>query len=213
MGKRSMEISHPSNPAVIPIQALPRATIVIQECNEMSSRSNEQCRIFCQNCHGDLLAVGGVYSARTPWIDEPKCQSCHAGDALDHAGTGYNCISLMILLTCSHAQSGNEQAICRGRWKTLPRQPRPWGMACEACHGSMAMRNGRWPIPTLTTMWRPINSRGMRPDHRMQHLPCRRARTYGQRPHGLHNVNSQDWNLNHKFSMNWTWPVARLAMG
>ncbi len=31
--------------------------------------------IFCKACHGDMVAVGNV--ARTPWIDEPMCKSCH----------------------------------------------------------------------------------------------------------------------------------------
>ncbi len=54
----------------------------------------------CENCHGDMLAVGNVYSApmfdfnltgggayagssinfRRPWMDEPNCGSCHIGD-------------------------------------------------------------------------------------------------------------------------------------
>ncbi len=31
--------------------------------------------IVCTNCHGDMVAVGS--SNRTPWVDEPKCSSCH----------------------------------------------------------------------------------------------------------------------------------------
>ncbi len=31
--------------------------------------------VTCQQCHGDEAAVGNP--ARTPWVDEPKCGSCH----------------------------------------------------------------------------------------------------------------------------------------
>jgi hypothetical protein len=54
----------------------------------------------CDNCHGDMLAVGNVYGSdrydanltgggvytgeavnfRRPWLDEPDCGSCHVGD-------------------------------------------------------------------------------------------------------------------------------------
>ena len=32
--------------------------------------------IYCTQCHGDMTAVANP--ARTPWIDEPTCGSCHA---------------------------------------------------------------------------------------------------------------------------------------
>lgn len=31
--------------------------------------------IYCTNCHGGMAAVGST--TRTPWVDEPKCGSCH----------------------------------------------------------------------------------------------------------------------------------------
>ena len=54
--------------------------------------------MFCLDCHGDMLAVGGTHplahggsldgtndgNPRRPWVDLPRCQSCHTGDALDH---------------------------------------------------------------------------------------------------------------------------------
>lgn len=52
----------------------------------------------CRDCHGDMLSVGGAYPLavggsmdgandgghRRPWLDMPRCQSCHTGDALSH---------------------------------------------------------------------------------------------------------------------------------
>ena len=52
--------------------------------------------VNCQNCHGDMKAVGGMatllqggsidgtndFKPRRPWADLPRCQSCHTGDAV-----------------------------------------------------------------------------------------------------------------------------------
>ena len=49
--------------------------------------------VVCQDCHGDMKQVGNDFTAgfpsgtgadlakRVPWAMEPKCQSCHVGDA------------------------------------------------------------------------------------------------------------------------------------
>lgn len=49
--------------------------------------------VVCQDCHGQMSQVGNDFSAnlpatgkldltkRVPWANEPKCQSCHVGDA------------------------------------------------------------------------------------------------------------------------------------
>ena len=55
--------------------------------------------IVCQDCHGDMLAVGNDFShdfpnnagnidtgKRVPWAVEPGCQSCHVGDATSQPG-------------------------------------------------------------------------------------------------------------------------------
>ncbi len=43
----------------------------------------------CTTCHGDLNQVGGSVQsgARTPWVDEPKCVTCHSGIAEVDTGT------------------------------------------------------------------------------------------------------------------------------
>lgn len=50
--------------------------------------------VVCQDCHGQMRQVGNDFSAnlpatgkldltkRVPWASEPKCQSCHIGDAM-----------------------------------------------------------------------------------------------------------------------------------
>jgi hypothetical protein len=45
----------------------------------------------CDDCHGDMLAMGGEFllntgHTREPWADEPKCSSCHSGHSEDPVG-------------------------------------------------------------------------------------------------------------------------------
>ena len=54
--------------------------------------------VNCQNCHGTMAAVGGMSplkaggsidgthdgQSRRPWMDLPRCQSCHTGDAVNY---------------------------------------------------------------------------------------------------------------------------------
>lgn len=70
--------------------------------------------IVCQDCHGDMLAVGDDFSGefpdshgninpdkRVPWAVEPGCQSCHVGDAVsqpaDTTGFIYAADSIRLL--------------------------------------------------------------------------------------------------------------------
>ena len=53
--------------------------------------------VVCQDCHGQMRQVGNDFSGnlpttgqvdltrRVPWANEPKCQSCHVGDAVSVA--------------------------------------------------------------------------------------------------------------------------------
>jgi hypothetical protein len=63
--------------------------------------------VTCQNCHGGMAAVGGTtplkgYGStdsrtndlqRHPWMDEPRCQSCHTGDMVSHFTPGVTSIN------------------------------------------------------------------------------------------------------------------------
>lgn len=97
---------------VLPGAPLPDAAD--QSCYQCHPGKETKClrgamseTVTCQNCHGDMAAVGGGVidtsgsktliplpagggldgtadgkSARRPWKDLPECQSCHIGDAL-----------------------------------------------------------------------------------------------------------------------------------
>jgi hypothetical protein len=41
----------------------------------------------CINCHGDLAAVANP--ARNPWVDEPKCATCHGANYAEESGKRY----------------------------------------------------------------------------------------------------------------------------
>ncbi len=43
--------------------------------------------LTCINCHGDLKAVADP--ARNPWVDEPKCGSCHESKYAENTGKRY----------------------------------------------------------------------------------------------------------------------------
>jgi hypothetical protein len=116
--------------------------------------------VDCQNCHGNLSAVGGKnplraggsidgandVKARRPWLDLPRCQSCHANDAvaktsvanpsplaadglrfIDAYATGDASASPILATNKRFAEEPNK----------LYRQSKGHGgLACEACHGS-----------------------------------------------------------------------------
>jgi len=90
---------HPNLPGQPPVKAAEQA------CYQCHPGLQTRClrgamstTLDCQNCHGNMQAVGGVYPlkaggsidgtndghSRRPWTDVPRCQSCHTGDAVSH---------------------------------------------------------------------------------------------------------------------------------
>jgi hypothetical protein len=81
-------VKDPATGAILPME---------DNCLKCHSGAREKCYrdrmytagVTCYQCHGDMLAVGGVYpksrmkpdgnSLRTEWLDEPDCGSCHIG--------------------------------------------------------------------------------------------------------------------------------------
>ena len=81
--------------------------VLEQTCYQCHPGKRTQCLrgamfsggVVCQDCHGDMEQVGNDFSLkvstsnpgdfvldgslRVPWANEPMCQSCHAGDALN----------------------------------------------------------------------------------------------------------------------------------
>lgn len=102
----------------------------------------------CDSCHGDMLAVGAEFELasggdpatgkRRAWLDEPRCESCHAGaaeprtiafDPADPAATP---------ILASDKRFAEQPG-------TLYRDSLGHGgLACESCHGSP---HAIWPNP------------------------------------------------------------------
>jgi len=172
----------------------------------------------CNDCHGDMLAVGGKFAlkqdgsmdgtndggTRRPWLDLPRCQSCHTGDAISYLA-GPNLISDSNWPFRLHQafQIGDDSAspllASNKRFSedtnTLFRFSKGHGaIMCEGCHGST---HAIWPNESASAN---DNEAAMELQgyigtimecstcHRPGSLPLT---TIG--PHGLHNVNELRW--------------------
>jgi hypothetical protein len=159
--------------------------------------------IGCQDCHGGLLAVGGVYNLastgqpRDPWVDLPKCQSCHTGDVASYQGNtlilrrAYNTVDPAATprIATNKRFAENDNTLYRF---SLGHN----GVACEACHGST---HAEWPVRAgLNDNITAQQIQG----HTGPIIECSVCHGTGQAlttngPHGLHNINNSNWNSNH----------------
>ena len=152
--------------------------------------------IECKDCHGSMLAVGS--DARKPWLDEPRCESCHTGDAVSHLG---NAIRLS-QAWADDVDVATPRTAVNKRFaennNALYRNSLGHGdVACEACHGST---HAIWPNAQASANdnLAAIQLQG----HSGSIIECSACHTSLpltlKGPHGMHNVNSTDWNLEHE---------------
>jgi len=174
----------------------------------------------CQSCHGDLLAVAGFTpqlalphavdrlptdparltvklkntgEQRRPWVDMPKCQSCHTGDALNHLGPkiiGRQAYAKEDAATASPILAPNSRfAENNGLYRFSQTHG---GVACEACHGSP---HAEWPAKTATN---DNVTAAQIQGHTGEIAECGVCHTGDlppslQGPHGIHNINDPTW--------------------
>jgi hypothetical protein len=154
--------------------------------------------IGCQNCHGDLLAVGGQYKRRQPWTDLPKCQSCHTGDNLSNLGGGLPRMTAFTPGDPTATPTSAPQSRFAENSGTLYRNSiGHGGLACSACHGSP---HAEWPAanPAASdnvTATKLQGHAGPIVECSVCHGASQPANMKG--PHGMHNVNSQTWVSQH----------------
>lgn len=153
--------------------------------------------LVCSDCHGITTAVGDVN--REPWVDLPKCQSCHTGDAVQHLGAD-------IRLRRAY---GNDPSIATPRLSPNKRfaenrdrlnPPKALlyrnsvghgGVACESCHGSP---HAEWPTSEPNDNLAAVAHQG----YPGKITECSVCHGRGQQPtlngpHGMHNVASTLW--------------------
>ena len=152
--------------------------------------------IECKDCHGSMLAVGS--DLREPWVDEPRCESCHTGDAVNHLG---NSIRLTQAwdgdIDVATPRLADNKRFAENT-NTLYRNSLGHGdVACEGCHGST---HAIWPNAQASSNdnLAAIQLQG----HTGSIIECSVCHTSLpltlNGPHGMHNVNSTDWNLEHE---------------
>ena len=151
----------------------------------------------CSDCHGDLLAVGGLYplkdkgAPRTPWVDEPRCGACHGG-------LGETPVRTLAYDPNDPAATPLPPATPRFAENpgTLYRDSHGHGgLGCESCHGSP---HAIWPNrnPDANDNVTAMQLQG----HRGTLLECTVCHTPGSLPkgtldgpHGMHPVADPDW--------------------
>jgi hypothetical protein len=133
--------------------------------------------LVCQDCHGSMQQVGDDFSQnlseatpfpggadltkRVPWASEPKCQSCHTGDALDNLTGDPNVIpssdgirllqayrtgdaaATPIVAANRRFAENNDAATGNHILYRLSKEDNHAGLFCQSCHGST---HAEWPV-------------------------------------------------------------------
>lgn len=204
--------------------AAPQQTVteyVLQEtCYQCHPGKRSQCLrgamfsggVVCQDCHGEMADVGHDFTSggsRIPWASEPKCQSCHTGDAgrLNHpAGAIIADDGIRLLqaytsdanspITSPNSRFAENESLYRlsGNKVTLKFNQGHKGVMCEGCHGST---HAIWPITN------PFSNDNIAANQLQGHkgsiVECSTCHTGDlgltlEGPHGLHPVSPMSMN-------------------
>ena len=208
------------------IPLFPSAGPVTDTCFQCHPGNITQCQrgamktggMDCNDCHGDMLSVGGKFplaqdgsmdgandgGTRRPWLDLPRCQSCHTGDAISYL-TGPNLISdpdwpFRLRQAFKTGDDSASPLLASNKrfaedTNTLFRFSRGHGqIMCEGCHGST---HAVWPNETVGA--NDNNAAMMLQGYVGTIMECSTCHESGSLPlttngpHGLHNVNDEHW--------------------
>jgi hypothetical protein len=98
----------------------------------------------CQACHGTMAQVAQTVASggRVPWLNEPKCATCHAGisgvdtgDTLYRNATGHGGLYCAVCHSSPHAMIPSREATDNYQAITLQGKAKTIG-SCAACHSS-----------------------------------------------------------------------------
>jgi len=154
------------------VNANPNQTVteyVLEEtCYQCHPGKRSQCLrgamanggVVCQDCHGEMTDVGHDFTSggsRVPWASEPKCQSCHTGDAKQKnhptgaivADDGIRLLqafvndanSPILSMNSRFAENENLYRLSGNETSSASNQGHA-GIMCEGCHGST---HAIWP--------------------------------------------------------------------
>ncbi|MGR8932228.1 MAG: IPT/TIG domain-containing protein [Gammaproteobacteria bacterium] len=178
--------------------------------------------VTCQNCHGDMEAVGASHplqdygpinqsaalpgDSRKAWSDEPRCQSCHTGDAVNHmTPAGVTLASDNIrLMQAYDARDPSASPFIAVNKRFAENDDQLFrfskghsGIACEGCHGST---HAIWPGDSAHS--NDNAAAEILQGHTGTIVECSTCHKPGSLPpttdgpHGMHNVNDSSWALN-----------------
>ena len=152
--------------------------------------------IDCVDCHGSMAAVGSA--SRQPWFDEPRCESCHTGDALDHLGDSVRLPQAWEGdVDVAKPRIADNKRFAENTGELYRNSLGHGDVACEGCHGST---HAIWPnaMPNSNDNVAAKQLQG----HAGTISECSTCHTSLpltlDGPHGMHNVNSPAWNLDHE---------------
>lgn len=203
---------HPLRPFDIP-EIIPSSGSMEKNCFQCHPGKITQCfrgamftaGLQCHDCHTSMNAVAGIFPLKTGdfrrhWLDEPKCGSCHGGDALDHLGP-----EIILRKAFDPTDPAGTPLIpTNTRFAenpdTLYRNSKGHGgVFCEGCHGSP---HAIWPNQN------PQANDNIAANQLQGHSgpihECSTCHTDGSLgltlngPHGMHPVNDRLWNKEHK---------------
>ncbi len=145
----------------------------------------------CMDCHGNMYAV--AKTTREPWLEEPKCQSCHTGDIMSYLGS-----SLILRTAYDGSPSVAAPRVAKNKRFAESSDTALYrfslghnGLACAACHGSP---HAEWPSRQANDNLAAVKLQGYKgpvSDCRVCHGTGLGRTTDG--PHGLHNVAAAVW--------------------
>ncbi len=178
--------------------------------------------VNCQNCHGTMAAVGGMSPlkaggsidgtndgrSRRPWMDLPRCQSCHTGDArsfrkLDPSLMASDGLRAILAFDPTDAAASPRLAgntrFAENTGKLFRFSKGHGGIACEGCHNST---HAIWSNP-LDTHNDNVAAKELQ-GHTGTVTECSTCHAAGSLaltlngPHGMHNVGDSRWTKDHE---------------
>jgi hypothetical protein len=90
----------------------------------------------CQNCHGSMLTVG--LSGRHGWLEEPSCQNCHSGNAMNNNGQirYISALERGVFRVAVNSTFATNQDVPAAGLNLYRFSTGHGNLLCEACHGS-----------------------------------------------------------------------------